>query len=398
MRILQINSVYNIGSTGIICRSISEALNADQHQAITLYGRWPVQHDLPYAQYFGNRVSTYFHVGMTRLFDRNGLHSNGSTKQCIELIKDFEPDLIHLHNIHGYFLNYKILFNFFKKLGKPIVWTLHDCWTFTGHCPYFTKSGCEKWRSSCGNCPSLLDYPASWIVDRTRKNFIDKRESFTGVKDLILVAPSQWLVDLTRDSFLQEYPAVVIPNGIKLDDIKGTKDLELRHKIARGKKYVFLAVAGVWDDRKNLNAVNQAADKFKDVASTVVVGKIKGRSNQLADSILHIPHTYDRQYLMDLFASADLFLNPTLEDNFPTVNLEAVANRLPVITFETGGSPAAMMGYGAVTEENTAASLIESIDKWLAGTLDVGVPPPLEQLDYRCMVQKYIDLYHSVIR
>ncbi|HHX37002.1 MAG TPA: glycosyltransferase [Clostridiaceae bacterium] len=397
MRILQINSVYNIGSTGMICRSIAEALNAGRHEATTLYGRWPVQRSLPYAQYFGNQLSTYFHVGMTRLFDRHGLHSNGNTKKCIHLIEDFAPDLIHLHNIHGYYLNYKLLFDFFKSYNRPVVWTLHDCWPFTGHCPHFTKSGCEKWRTLCGHCPSLWDYPASWLIDRSEKNFIDKSEYFVGVKNLTLAAPSQWLADLTRASFLKDYPAVVIPNGIDVKHVQGTTDPALRKEIARGKNYVFLAVAGIWDSRKNLQAVNKVADHFKEVASTVVVGKIKGFPGQLSENVFHIPRTYDRQYLMSLFASADLFINPTLEDNYPTVNLEAVANRLPVITFDTGGSRAAMMDYGAVIQQNTSRSLINTIEMWLAGELDVGSPPSLDKIDHRNMVRKYIELYENII-
>lgn len=398
MRILQINSVFGVGSTGIICRDLSEYLDRYGVASTTLYGRWPEQPGSVHAQFFGNRLSTYGHVAMTRLFDRHGLNSVRNTRRCIRMIEDFQPDIIHLHNIHGYFLHVGRLFDFLKIHGRPVVWTFHDCWSFTGHCPYFTNSGCEKWRTGCSDCPSLAEYPRSWFADRSAKNYAEKRQWFTGLRNLTIVTPSDWLAGLVQASFLKEYPVRTIMNGIQTRTFEPRPNPTLRRELLRGKSHLLLAVAGKWDERKNLTDVIRVAEYFQDKASVVVIGEIQPGQPQLPAYMIHIPRTENRQYLAELFSTADLFLNPTLEDNYPTVNLEAVACDLPVLTYRTGGSPEAMHGYGKVIESNTAEELADVIRQWMAGGLSFEAQKPArEALDFCTMAEQYLALYRDIL-
>lgn len=398
MRVLQINSVFGVGSTGIICRDLSEYLDRCGLASTTLYGRWPEQPGSVHAQFFGNRLSTYSHVLMTRLFDRHGLNSVGNTKRCIRMIEAFRPDIIHLHNIHGYFLHVGRLFDFLKAYDRPVVWTFHDCWSFTGHCPYFTNSGCEKWRTGCSDCPSLAEYPRSWLIDRSAKNYAEKRQWFTGLKNLTVVTPSDWLAGLVRDSFLKDYPVRTILNGIQTRTFEPCPNAELRQTLLKGKSHLLLAVAGKWDERKNLTDVIRVAESCRDRASVVVIGEIQPGQPAVPDWMTHMPRTENRRYLAELFSSADLFLNPTLEDNYPTVNLEAVACGLPVLTYRTGGSPEAMHGYGQVIESNTPAEMADVICRWIAGELSFdALKPPRETLDFAAMAEQYLALYREIL-
>ena len=147
----------------------------------------------------------YRHALISRLLDNHGLNSNKATRKLIDRIRDIKPDIVHLHNIHGYFLNYALLFDFLKDAGIPIVWTLHDCWTFTGHCAHFIFIGCDKWKVGCKHCPQKLSYPTSWLCDRSHRNYKIKKMVYTSIPNLILVPVSDWLAGLLRFSFMKEH-------------------------------------------------------------------------------------------------------------------------------------------------------------------------------------------------
>jgi putative colanic acid biosynthesis glycosyltransferase len=213
MKVLQINSVCGIGSTGRIATDIHDILIEQGHESYIAYGR-----DLPKncenAIRIGTKIDNYTHVAKTRLLDKHGFGSIKATKEFINKVIDINPDIIHLHNIHGYYINIEILFDYLKEANKPVVWTFHDCWSFTGHCAYFDYVGCNKWKTGCYSCPEKKAYPSSLIFDNSKNNYINKKEIFTVVKNLTIVTPSQWLANLVQESFLNEYPVKVINNGI----------------------------------------------------------------------------------------------------------------------------------------------------------------------------------------
>ena len=242
-KLLQINVTANWGSTGRIAEGIGECAINNEWESWIAYGRGTPKSTSNLIR-IGSDLDMYFHGVQTRIMDNHGLASSSSTKAFIERIKKIKPDLIHLHNIHGYFINYKILFNFLKEWGGPIVWTLHDCWSFTGHCTHYTYNGCNLWQTHCHNCPQLCQYPASFLIDRSSKNFEDKRTSFADLKKLTIVPVSNWLANELEKSFFSRYPIHVIHNGIDLKSFRC-------HNYKRNKS--ILGVASVWSDRKGLD-------------------------------------------------------------------------------------------------------------------------------------------------
>ncbi|MGO4928329.1 glycosyltransferase family 4 protein [Fundicoccus sp. Sow4_F4] len=351
MKVLQINSVCGIGSTGRIATDIHNILIEQGHESYIAYGR-----DLPKncdnAIKIGTKIDNYTHVAKTRVLDKHGFGSKQATIEFIGKVKELDPDIIHLHNIHGYYMNVEILFNYLKEANKPVVWTLHDCWSFTGHCAYFDYVGCDKWKTGCDSCPEKKAYPSSLIFDNSKNNYINKKEIFTGVKNLTIVTPSQWLANLVQESFLNEYPVKVINNGIDLNTFRPNTG-DFRNKFNLNGKFIILGVASVWDRRKGLKYFVELADMVSEDEVIVLVGLSEKQINQIPENIIGITRTNNVEELVDLYSSADVFVNPTLEDNFPTTNLEALACGTPVITFDTGGSPESVnidTGYIVLTE------------------------------------------------
>lgn len=336
MRVIQINSVCGIGSTGRIATDIHNILIEEGHESYIAYGR-DIQKNCNTAIKIGTRFDNYMHVVTTRVFDKHGFGSKKATKKFIEQLERINPDIIHLHNIHGYYLNTAVLFEYLKKSNKPVIWTLHDCWAFTGHCAYFDYEGCEKWKSGCNKCPQKNEYPSSFLFDSSFKNYKKKKALFSGMKNLTIVTPSKWLADLVKESYLKEYSVEVINNGIDLNLFKQTKN-NFRENNNLENKYIILGVASTWDRRKGLKYFLDLSETLSVDEVLVLVGLSEKQLKNLPNNIIGISRTNSIEELSDIYSSADIFVNPTLEDNFPTTNLEALACGTPVITFNTGGS------------------------------------------------------------
>lgn len=334
-KILQINVAANSGSTGRITENIHQILVEEGYGTYIAYGRINNSSKAKLIK-IGNKLSIYNHVLLTRFTDKHGLGSKRATKKLIRQIKDLSPALIHLHNIHGYYINYKLLFSFLKESEIPVVWTLHDCWFFTGHCAFFDFVNCRKWKTTCNNCPQLREYPISF-VDRSEKNFSDKEQSFTGHKNLTLVPVSNWLNNLISDSFLNNYPRTVIHNGIDLNVFKYEKT-DFRKRYSLENKTIVLGVASVWDRRKGFEDFIKLSKFLTNDFSIVLVGLTRQQIKKLPENILGIARTESIDELVGIYSTADVLFNPTWEDNFPTTNLEAIACGTPVITYKTGGS------------------------------------------------------------
>ena len=332
MKIAQINTVCGNGSVGRITVDIYHALKKSGHEGQIFYGRRTAPEGVD-AEFFGNSFDMGIHVLHTFVKGTHGFSSKKQTLQLIEKIKEFNPDLIHLHNIHGFYLNVEILFDYLKKCKKPVIWTLHDCWSFTGHCAYFDYVQCDKWKTGCEKCPQYKNtYPYALFKDNSRNNFQRKKEAFTGVPGLTIVTPSKWLARLVKESFLKEYPVCVIQNGIDLERF-------VPQETQQKEKHLVLGVANVWDRRKGLEYFKEMRKRLDpQMYEIAVVGVSKKQIKELPEGILGIEHTKNVEELMQLYSKASVYVNPTLEDNFPTTNLEALACGTPVITFATGGS------------------------------------------------------------
>ncbi len=336
---IQINTVCN-GSTGKIMGDIQRKAIEDGYETLSIYGRRKGFKDLK-CKKIGGFFSFWFHVGIATLFDKQGHGSYFKTKKIVRRLRKENPDIIHLHNIHGYYLNENVLFHYLKEeyTGK-IFWTFHDCYPFTGHCPYFTAVHCEKWKTECRKCPNKKRYPTSLLLDCSKQNYNHKKKLFTGLKNLTILTPSNWLNQLVKESFLQEYPVVTIPNTINKHIFKPTRDTSVLTKYAIPKeKDILLGVASIWEKRKGFDDFLKLATEVSDSYKIVLVGLNKKQLKKIQKypNIIGIKRTENQYELAALYSHAKYFINLTYEDNYPTVNLEAIACGTKVISYKTGG-------------------------------------------------------------
>lgn len=331
MKVVQINQVSGYGSTGRIAEDLSRVMLQNGIENKILYGFGST--DWPHAVRFGTDSELQRHKLLARATGRHGHGSARAARQMVDFLREYQPDLIHLHNLHGFYLNLPILFGYLREAKLPVVWTLHDCWAFTGHCAYFTFAGCSRWETGCHGCPQRLAYPCA-LRDRSRKNWLEKRALFSGLERCTLVSPSRWLAEHAKDSFLGGYPVKVIPNGVDLEVFSP----QPKPSNQAGTKKLVLACASTLNskDRKGGRYLPQLAGILGDGYEVCVLGL---RDRVIPPGIRALPYIADKAGLAELYSRADVFVNPTLEDNFPTVNLEALACGTPVVTFDTGGSP-----------------------------------------------------------
>jgi putative colanic acid biosynthesis glycosyltransferase len=360
MRIMLINVVYGVGSTGRIVRDLRSVISSKGYQSVAAYGRDTDEHGNDVIR-IGGDIDNYIHLLYTRLFDAHGMASKTATKKLISEIDVLKPDIIHLHNIHGYYINIGILFAYLKKAKIPIVWTFHDCWSITGHCSHYDYVGCDQWIEGCKKCPIINEYPKSLLIDCSRRNYIMKKNAFCDIKDLIIVTPSKWLSEQVKLSYLKEYQIKVINNGIDLDVFKPT-DSDFRFRFGLDSKFIILGVSSIWCESKGYRYFVDLNKRLKNDEVIVLVGLTEAQKRQLPAGIVGITKTNNLRELSEIYSAADVFVNPTLEDTFPTTNLEALACGTPVISFNTGGSPESVdNGSGVVVGRGDMESLVKAI-------------------------------------
>lgn len=355
MKILQINSVVNSGSTGRIVEEIGNVLMEHGHESYIAYGRGEGKSRSNLIR-IGKNMDVYYHVACTRFTDRHGFASKRATLNFLKEIDKIKPDLIALHNLHGYYINIEILFNYIKKLNIPVTWTFHDCWPFTGHCTHFENINCYKWELTCYNCPKKLNYPKSF-VDSSNYNYQKKKYLFSQLKNLLIITPSFWLENYVRRSFFSN-SSMTIHNGIDLKVFETT-----------GKSYDFhsnkkslIFVANVWTSSKGFNDLFSLRKILPDEYEMLVIGVSETQRKQLPNGVKGIQRTKDQSELAQYYAKAFCFVNPTYSDNFPTTNLEALACGTPVITYNTGGSPEAIdEKTGFVVEKGNVEGILQAI-------------------------------------
>ena len=339
MKVVSINTVCN-GSTGKIVGSISSSLIESGEETFCIYGRRKGYVNIP-CKKIGGFFSFWYHVFLTTVFDLHGHGSYFKTKKIVRELKKLNPDIIHLHNIHGYYINYKVLFNYLKnEYQGRVFWTLHDCLPMTGHCAYFSNVSCEKWKTECHDCPNKKMYPTSLLFDRSRKNYQEKKNLFNGVKDLTIITPSVWLQNIVLSSYLKKYPVKTINNGINLNIFypRLTDSIFDKYNIPKDKK-VLLGVASIWEKRKGLDDFLMLSKLVNDDYVIVLVGLNNKQISKLKQykNIIGIRRTENQDDLASLYSVSFALINPTYEDNYPTVNIEALASGTRVIAYDTGG-------------------------------------------------------------
>lgn len=397
MKIAFLNA-YGNGSTGRIVNKLKEVCEKDGHQVLSIYAREScVRNDKTTIKCI-NKIDFYIDGLLTHIFDNHGLNSKFNTQKILSKLNDFAPDIIHIHNLHGYWINYPMLFDFLKKRNQKVVWTFHDCWHFTGHCTHFDFIGCDRWKTECHNCPQLKEYPSSLGFDGSRRNFRLKKKYFTSLKELTIITPSKWLKSKVDQSFLNIYNVRVINNGVDISVFKPSLNASKRDKILKeGYKGVILGCASSWNERKGLKDIIQVAKEMPQLYF-VIIGSVPEQSqkNRVTNNVLFIEHTENVATLCEWYSTADILVNPTLEDTYPTTNLEAIACGTPVVTYSTGGSEeiVAESEYGEVTVARNSKSLKDSIINQLHKR-NLIISSNFV-LDDRIKYSEYLDLYKSL--
>lgn len=392
MKILMINSVLGIGSTGRICTDIASALEKEGNTVKIAYGRGKVPKQFEkYAVKIGSDIGVKAHGLKARLDDASGFGSTRATKAFIKWIRDYNPDVIHLHNVHGYYINVEIFFDYLRTCGKKIIWTLHDSWAFTGHSAYCDFADCVKYEKGCENCPLKSEYPKAF-VDRANRNWKRKKEAFTGIPNLTVVTPSLWLKEKVSRSFLGAYNAEVINNGIDTSAF-GTDKGDFRKKYGLENEFVILGVAGVFDKMKGFDDYVKLSEMIPDNYRIVLIGLSKKQIEKLPKNVIGIERTDSVKQLAEAYASADILLNLSYCENYPTVNIEAKTCGTKVLSYNVGGGPEtadfvvpkgdinALFGKLMTISEKESETVISS------GSFDASV-----------MARKYVDLYGNETR
>ena len=407
MKILQINTTFKGGgSTGRIVADLFELMTKEGEDAYAVYGYETVKVESDKLYQVQNRFERKISILQTRIFGKHGFYNIRSTRKLVDWIDEVNPDIVHLHNLHNHYINIQILFDYIKKKNIAVVWTLHDCWAFTGWCAYFDYYGCNKWIEGCNHCPAKHDYPKTWFFDRSEELYKKKANIFVGVRNMYIVTPSKWLAELAKKSMLGDYSIQTINNGVDVYVFE-PKDYRtiIRQKYSIGEdKKMILSVASRFTRRKGIEFIKKIPEKLDEDCILVVVGVDEKNKEELSGKAICISRTENVNQLAELYSAADVFINPTLEDNFPTTNLEALACGTPIITYNTGGSPEAVdSDSGVVIEKGDEEAFIDAINK----SLKKSQAPEIivkcrnratQYFEKKACYMKYINLYRDVYR
>ena len=385
MKILQINTAAGRGVAGGVPDSIQEMGRSLGHEMLMAVGRGnSAGGHTPLSDAF----STGVHWAATRLCDRHGLHSRAATRRLIAKAETFAPDVIHLHNIHGYYLHYPTLFDWLRGSGCPVVWTLHDCWPLTGHCAFFRN--CERWRSGCHKCPLLRTYPASLLADRSKANHKLKRNTFAKLQRCTIVPVSDWLDKVAGQSLLGHYPRRVIRNGIDLGIFrpcapKPPSDSPL-----------VLGVASHWDERKGLKDFRALRQMLPAHWRMRLIGLDSRQRKRLSPDIEGLGRINSAAELARHYSEATVFVNPTQAEGDPLTKMEALACGTPVVTYDSGGAAEGLTPEtGTAVGKDCVDALTRETERCATGHYSAKACRELaeKRFDMRRNLSGYFDLY-----
>lgn len=362
-KLLQLNASLNKGSTGRIAEQIASLARSRGWEAYMVHGARYVNVSEMIARQVVTPLGEKLHAVKSMLFDAHGLGSTLATRRVIEEIENLSPDIIHLHNIHGYYINYKVLFEYLRSVDIPVVWTLHDCWAMTGHCAWFDSINCERWKTGCYSCPLKGEYPKTLLLERSKRNYMLKKGLFASLGNMTIVPVSQWLEDIVKESILKGYPCHVINNGIDISVFSPLQS-DLRSELGVDDKTVLLGVASIWEERKGLQDFIKLAETLPDMYRIILIGVSDSQCESLPNNVIGVTRTDSQKELAEYYSMADVFVNPTYSDNFPTTNLEALACGTPIVTYRTGGSPESVTEEtGLVVDKGDFDALVKAIEE-----------------------------------
>ena len=413
-KIFHISGAINYGAPGRIVEQIGLLSQKNGYECLVAHSTRNENPSQLRHYAMTTRWQEVVHALGAKFLDLHGLLSTAQTIALVERIKDYQPDIIHLHNIHGYFCNFKVLFEYLDSVATPVVWTMHDCWPFTGRCFHFAGVDCYKWKTGCYDCKAEAGYTVSKYYDRSRELYALKKRLFSSVKNLTLVPVSDWQAAFLKDSFLKDCNVHTIHNGVDIEKFRPMNGNRLRDKHKLDGKFVILGVASPWNTRKGLDDFLRLCTMLSDEFTIVMVGLTTKQIEKLPNGIIGIARTESQQELAEYYSMADVFVNLTYLDTFPTVNLEALACGTPVITYRTGGSPEAICDTacekvekagaeyyptGMVVEQGDVEEIIRSIRELRQRPISATIcrQRAVEHFDKDKCFEEYIRLYKSLI-
>ncbi len=364
MRYLFINSVAGFGSTGRIVVRQCRKLMSEGHECMIAYSREARNCDGISLYHIGTDLDIRLHALNARITDTSGFHSKRATAALIHTITEYAPDVIWLHNLHGYYLNVELLFSYLRTCGKEVHWTLHDCWAFTGHCAYFDYVKCDKWKTECFHCPQKSSYPSSFFLDNSKDNFRKKKQVFTGIPNLTIHVPSEWLKQRVQESFLGGYPVEVVPNEVDRTVFKPTSGT-FRENYHLEEKKVILGVANVWEPRKGLHTFAELSELLDETFQIVLIGLTDKQIKSLPEKILGLPRTASAIELAQAYTASDIYVCPSVEETFGMTVLEAACCGTPVIVYRGTACEEVAQSFGGVAVEVGAENIAEAIKSFL---------------------------------
>ena len=400
MKLLQINAVYGIGSTGHIVRDIS--IKAEE-SGIDSFVAYSVAREKPEKGYLiGNTADKKVHALLSRVSGKQAFFSARATKRLVKYIDTIKPDIVHLHNLHSNYISLPVLLSELAERKIKVMLTQHDCWFFTGNCFHFSAIGCEKWEAGCRNCPGRNKIGTkSWISDCTYSVWQEKKRLFSMIDDLVVVSCSDWLTDITRRSFLGNRRLMTIHNGVNLEVFRPITSNGIRTRLQiDDKAFVVLGMANKWlleRNREVLSAVLSMTDII-----LVLLGCTKEQQIKVNGSnVKTVGFVGDKHELACYYSAADVFVNLSWEDTFPTVNLESLACGTPIIAHYCTGVPEMVDAkVGMVIQPGCAEKMIAAINEVKSVGKDYYSKhcraKAEKEYDYKQCVAKYISLYQDM--
>lgn len=398
MKVLIINSVCGFGSTGNIVSNIWKTAKSKGITIKIAYGVGDARFvDISDVYKIGNKTDYYIHNTLSRITDKASFYSTKNTKKLLRYIDKYNPDIIHLNNLHGYYLNVKLLFNFLSKKRIKVIWTLHDCWAITGHCVHFDYVKCDKWKTKCFDCKYSSEYPISYIKDRSEKNYIEKKNLFTSIKDMYITVPSEWLRTIVNQSYLNKYPISVIPNGIDLNVFRFKKS-DYREKYDIVQKKIVLAVSSVWSEKKGLNDIVELSKRLKNKYKLVVIGLAEKQKLLFNNNTLLFNRTNNLDELVKWYSVADVFINPSYEETMGMTTYEALACGTPAVVYNRTAVPEAICERnGIIVQAGDIEDMLNAIENIVDNYHKYETRSSVKKIDVKLINQRWINLYRELI-
>lgn len=393
MRILIIN-VSMDGSVGRIVSDLYHGYKMAGHECKVAIGRGPngliKDEDVIRTT---TELDVYVHVILSRILGKTATYSRKHTRLFIDKVKKYSPDVVHIHGVYGYYINMKLLYNYLADNNIKVISTLHSCWDFTGHCCYFDYVDCRKWMTGCCNCLQKKAYPSSYIFENVEHNYKLKKQLYDSLNKCYIVTPSNWLSNLAKESFLSKHSISTIHNGVDLERFSPNRE----KYFADISKPIILCVANIWERRKGWDDVKELSRIIDESVQLVVLGVTDDQKKELDSKVISINRTSNVQEMVRLYSQATVLFNPTYEDNYPTVNLEALACHTPVVTYKTGGSPEVLeiCNCGIVIKKRDYEHLIKYTKSVFNGEINLDFSNR-NNLSCSCMVKEYIDLISRI--